>query len=130
MTIRRFVLIFIAGLALQATVFAIRYDDLIYLRRPAGEIASSSPEAFERYATSALDRQELTLTHLDTIAVAARSMRMPDLEVRALERYALGMPGDDGARLRLADALRRAGEYDRAETIYLAVLEATAGEVP
>ena len=130
MTIRRFFLIFAAGLTLQGTAFAIYYDDLIYLRQPVTAITSGSPEAFGRHARGALGRKGLTVTHLDTIAEAAQSMGMPDLELRALERRVVDLPGDSGTRLRLADALRRAGRYDHAERLYLAILRSTPVKAP
>lgn len=123
MTIRRFFLIFAGALALQGTVFALYYDDLIYLRQPVAVIAADASGTFARHAASALKREELTGAHLDTIAAAAERLKLNDIEVTALERHATMRPADLDIRLRLADALRRAGRYQRAELLYLEILE-------
>ncbi len=122
MTIKRFLLVFAVGVLLQASVFAVYYNDLLFLRQPVSLIAMGSRETFTAHATHALGRAKLTTQHVETIAAAAQAFHLPDLEVRALERRVKDDPDNEAARLRLADALRRAGQYGRAETIYIELL--------
>jgi predicted Zn-dependent protease len=121
MTIKRFLAILIVALALQGTAFAVYYDDLLYLRRPVPTLVGN-PRAFEDNARLALNRASLTRAHLDTIAETARALGDAALEVEALEHRADKDPRDRAVRLRLADALRRAGKYDRAEREYQKLL--------
>jgi hypothetical protein len=130
MTLRRFMLLFLAAVLVEAGVFALSYDDLLFLRRPAGQILSQSETEFVEQANAALDRETLTTAHLETIAGAAQGFGMPALEVRALRRLTVTRPTDVGARLRLADALRRAGDFPRAEQEYLAVLTSLETRTP
>lgn len=124
--IKRFMLIFLVGVALQATVFAVYYDDLLYLRQPVATLVQAPRDTFERRATRALTRRRLTAKHLETIAAAAAALHLPHLEVRALERRLEAEPSDAALRLRLADALRRDGQLDRAEHLYLDLLQTSA----
>lgn len=126
--IRRFLLIMTAALVLQGTVFAIYYDDLLYLRRPLADIVERAPDDFARQAESALARERLTLHHLDSIAGGAQAFNLGEIEVVALERRVSITPSDRGARLRLADALRRATRLPEAEHLYLELLESAASE--
>lgn len=129
--VRRFLTAFVLALLLQGTVFALYYDDLLFLRAPVAEIAVGSPDLFAKYATRALSRERLTGQHLDTIAAAAQSFGMHEPEIVALERRVTSEPGNPAHRLRLADALRRAGQFARAEALYLDVLRtARPNEVP
>lgn len=130
MMIRRFLLALAAGVALEAAVFAVYYDDLIYLRRPVGAIAAGERDAFLRHATDALRRPKLTAQHLETLAASAQLLRLHHIEVEALERLVRHSPSDRSARLRLGDAYRRAGELSRAETVYVDLLSDLSEEAP
>lgn len=127
---KRFLVVMALALLLQGTVFAIYYDDLLFFRQPMSEITSGSVESFADYAASALDRSHLTVKHLDTIAAGALSFGLRDVEVAALQRRLLAAPADRSGRLRLADALRRAGRLAEAEAIYLDILASTGGGRP
>ena len=130
MMIRRFLLALAAGVALEAAVFAVYYDDLIDLRRPVGVIAAGERDAFLRHATDALRRPKLTAQHLETLAASAQLLRLHHIEVEALERLVRNSPSDRSARLRLGDALRRAGALSRAETVYVDLLSDLSEEAP
>ena len=119
------------GLALsaQAGVFAWRYQDLIYFRQPVAVISQAPADEFERYANEALNRSQITRQHLDTIADAAVSFQSPVVELRALERAVKVDPTDARLKMRLADALRRSGNYKRAEALYLEALKSEKGGV-
>ena len=120
-TIPRFVLVLVIGLAVQGTVFTVSYDDLLYLRRGAAALSTAETTTFAAMAERALSRRSLTVTHVETLAQAARQQHLTNIEVRALERRVLLQP-DIGSQLRLADALRRSGDLVRAEAIYENVL--------
>ncbi|MCC7043972.1 MAG: hypothetical protein IT183_08920 [Acidobacteria bacterium] len=122
---RRFLTMMVVALLLQGTVFAIYYDDLLFLRQPLPQIAAGPVEAFTGHATAALGRRRLTVRHLETIAGGAQAFDLHDMEVTALERRLVLTPGDSAVRLRLADALRRAGRLAEAESIYLDILAAS-----
>jgi hypothetical protein len=127
-TIRRLVAAFIVAVIIEGATFAILFDDLLYLRQPPDVIAAGPVETFERHASDALRRDKLTAQHLETMAAAARAFGRYDLEVHALERRAQQTSADPTVKLRVADALRRAGRLGEAEQLYLEVLERTAGE--
>ena len=127
-TIRRLVAAFIVAVIIEAATFAILFDDLLYLRQPPDVIAAGSLETFERHAADALRRDRLTAQHLDTMAAAARAFGRHDLEVQALERRAQQTSTGPAVKLRVADALRRAGRLGEAEHLYLEVLESATGE--
>jgi thioredoxin-like negative regulator of GroEL len=118
MTLRRFLLGFTIVLLLQGSVFAWQYRDLLYFRQPVAAIRADQPETFAAHARSALSRQKLTRQHLDTIAVAADGFGKRDIEIQALERRLELDPNDVQVKLRLADALRRAGRFNDAERMY------------
>jgi len=122
MTVKRFLLVFVVGVLLQASVFAVYYNDLLFLRQPVALIAIGSEDTFTRHAAHALGRTKLTAQHVETIAGAAQAFHLTDLEIRALERRVKDDPINESARLRLADAFRRAGQFARAEQIYLDLL--------
>jgi Flp pilus assembly protein TadD len=122
MTLRRLLVGFVLALALQGTVFAWQYRDLLYLRQPLSAIDREGRDAFVRNATSALSRDTLTRRHLDTIAEAAVRFGTPAIEIRALIRRSELDPQDAGVKVRLGDALRRAGHFDAAERVYNEVL--------
>ena len=128
--IRRFLVVLAAALVLQGTVFAIYYDDLLFLRRSLPEIAAGPRETFVDHAVTTLGRRRVTVAHLDTIARGAQGFDLHDLEVTALERRLVATPDDRSARLRLADALRRAGRFPAAEAIYLDILASPGHEQP
>jgi thioredoxin-like negative regulator of GroEL len=121
MTIKRFLVVLLLALVLQGMAFAVYYDDLLYLRKPVPALVND-PQTFEHNARLALNRSSLTRVHLDTIAAAAKGLGDATLEVQALERRAVKDPRDRAVRLRLADALRRAGNYDGAEREYQKLL--------
>jgi tetratricopeptide (TPR) repeat protein len=125
MNLKLFALVLGFGLLVEGTVFALYYDDLLYLRRPTASITDGSREAFATQAEAALERETLTRAHLDKIADAARSFGNLALEVRALNRRLALDPDDAAVQLRLADALRRDGEFERAGALFQQVLEAT-----
>jgi hypothetical protein len=127
-TIRRLVAAFIIAVLIESAAFAIYFDDLLYLRQSPEVVAAGSIETFERHATDALGRDRLTARHLETMAAAARAFGRYDFEVRALERRAQQTSTDPTLKLRIADALRRAGRLGEAERLYLEVLERASGE--
>lgn len=127
MTLPRFAAALVVALLLQAAVFAWRYDDLLYLDRPV-VVAASAPDTFARHASEALSRPRLTRRHLDTIADAAERFGASSYEVQALQRRLEMDPANSRVKLRLADALRRAGKLKEAEELYLGVLNAPGGE--
>lgn len=125
MTIRRFFITLAVALCIQAGVFAWYHDDLLYLAHPLPEIVKDDPNTFARQADRALARPQLTVKHLDTIAQAAHQLGKPAEEIKALERRLATNPSDTEVKLRLAEALRRAGDSSRAEALYLEVLGAS-----
>ena len=128
MTMPRFFSALVVALIVQAGVFALRYDDLLYLRRAPDAIGKDAPSTFAVNAAQALARPDLTRQHLDTIADAARRLGESAFEVRALERRLEMDPMDHQVRLRLADALRRAGRLEEAEAMYLDVARPVRNE--
>jgi pentatricopeptide repeat protein len=118
MTLQRFLLVFTTVLVLQSSVFAWHYGDLLYFRQTLAAIRADQPESFVTHARAALSRKKLTRQHLDTIAVAADGFGRRDIEIQALERRLELDPDDVQVKLRLADALRRAGRFDDAERMY------------
>ncbi len=122
---RRFLTMLALALLLQGTVFAIYYDDLLFLRRPLPEIVAGAPDVFADHADAALGRSRVTVKHLDTIAGGAEAFGLHEVEVTALERRVEATPTDRAVRLRLADALRRAGRLADAEAIYVDILSAS-----
>lgn len=127
---RRFLTMMVVALLLQGTVFAIYYDDLLFLRQPLPQITAGPVDTFTGHAAAALGRRRLTVGHLETIAGGAQAFRLHDMEVTALERRLVLTPGDRAVRLRLADALRRAGRLADAESIYLDLLAASESAHP
>jgi hypothetical protein len=125
---RRFALVLAALLIVQGVAFGLYYRDLLYLRSPVASIAGGSRATFVRHATRALDRSRVTIGHLDTIAEAAKAFDESAIEIRALERRLAVDTSDRNTKLRLADALRRGGDFARAEAIYRSVLGAPAQE--
>jgi thioredoxin-like negative regulator of GroEL len=130
MTISKFLIGLIAALFIQAGVFAWYNADLLYLRQPASVLAAGDPDAFAQYATEALARPRLTRRHLDTIAEVSAQFGQSLQEVEALQRRLERDPSDTTIKLRLADALRRSGQFDRAEQMYREVLGASTERRP
>jgi len=128
MSFRHFVLLLGLAVAAQAALFNRYYTDLLYLRRPVSVLAQGPAEEFRAQAESALGRQGLTRHHLDTIAETARRTGQADLEARALEQLAALHPTDTAIALRLADAWRRAGRLEGADSIYRRILAETDTE--
>ena len=111
------------ALVVQACVFAWRYQDLIYFRKPVAEITASGSDSFEQHAAEALSRSQISKQKLETIADAAGTLKSPAVELRALERAVKADPRDMQLKLKLADALRRSGQLPRAEALYQDVLK-------
>ena len=111
------------ALGLQAVVFAWRYQDLIYFRKPVDAITATGSDSFEQHAVEALGRSRITKQNLETIANAAETLKSPAVELRALERAVKTDPTDTRLKLKLADALRRSGQLPRAEALYADVLK-------
>jgi hypothetical protein len=127
---QRFLIGLGVALLLQGSVFAVYYGDLLFLRQPAPVIASGSPEVFRQHAANALERSRVTVRHLDTVADVAGELGMHDLEIRARQRRTTMTPDDRQARLRLADALRRGGQFGDAEALYASILDSIDREAP
>lgn len=127
-TIRRLVAAFIIAVIIEGAAFAIYFDDLLYLRQSPEVIAAGPADVFERHAARALRRDRVTARHLETMAAAARAFGRYDLEVEALERRAQQTSIDPALKLRIADALRRAGRLGEAEALYLEILDVAARE--
>lgn len=108
------------ALVLEAGVFAVWHRDLLWLRT-ADVSSPSQREVFVRHAEKALQRPKLTRAQLEAIANRAQRVDAAFVEVRALERIT-AFGAERGLQLRLADALRRAGQLERAEKMYLALL--------
>lgn len=125
MTIPRYLIALAAALVLQAGVFVWYHSDLLYLRQPVAVIEQDDPDTFAHRAAGALARPALTRHHLDTIATAAQRFGQSSYEVQALDRRLAKDPSDTQVKLRLADALRRAGDFARAEALYAEVLSAS-----
>lgn len=124
MTVRRLATALLVGLVVQGTVFAWRYEDLIYLRRPVAALLGGGRDRFVRHASHALERPNLTRAHLDTIAEAAHGFGLIHLEVTARERRVALDPADRAIKLRFAEALRRQGDRVRAERLFQQLVEA------
>jgi thioredoxin-like negative regulator of GroEL len=127
MTLSRIAIMFGLLLVAQGGVFVWRFADLIYLRQPVEDVAGNR-EAFHVHAIDALGRTQLTRQHLDTLADAAARLGDVRIEAAALERRLEKNPDDVRIKLRLADALRRAGEFDRAATLFNDVLLHATGD--
>lgn len=118
MTTSKFLIGLAIAMLLQGSVFAVQYRDLLYFRQPVTAILRDDLTAFESNAHSALTRRKLTRQHLDTIATAAQRFGKTDIEVAALERLLEFDPKEASVRLHLGDALRRAGRFSDAESLY------------
>jgi hypothetical protein len=124
MTVRRLAAALLVGLVVQGSVFAWRYEDLIYLRRPVAALLGGGRDRFVRHASRALERPTLTRAHLDTIAEAAQGFGLIHFEVTARERRVALDPADRAIKLRFAEALRRQGDRVRAERQFKQLVEA------
>ena len=118
MTTSKFLVGLAIAVALQSSVFAVQYRDLLYFRQPVSAIVRDDPTTFESKAQTALTRRKLTRLHLDTIARAAQRFGKTEIEIEALERRLELDPKEPGIRLQLGDALRRAGRLSDAEALY------------
>lgn len=127
MTFKRFVILFALAVACEVGVFAVSYSDLLLLKQQPAQLLAAPRAEFEAAAVVAVQRSHLTRRHLDTIAITARGFHLAALERRALERMVADHPRDVKARMDLADALRRQGDFERAERLYLDVLSAESG---
>lgn len=127
LTLKGLVAAFAVAALVETAVFAIHYQDLLYLRSPVDRIAVSGADTFAHHAATALEREKVPVDRLETIAAAARELGLAEIELRALRRRATEDPADTDLRLRLADALRRSEQYGEAERVYLALLESKEG---
>lgn len=128
-TIPRIIGAFVFTLVVMTALFAWRYSDLLYLRQPVETIQTHGRDEFVAQATLAMARTGLTRKHLDTIADAAFKFGDPRLEAEALERRLKQDPQDVQLQLRLADVLRRTGNFERAETLFRSALASTPGDL-
>lgn len=128
----RFTRLIVLGLLLEALAFAVWNRDVLRIRRHAHEATASaaSRDEFTRTANEVLSRKTVTRDTLERVAREAYVLRLTAIEVRALDAGARQSPEDVELRLRLADALRRAGDFSRAETLYQSVLDAPEGAEP
>ena len=126
-TIPRIIGAFVLTLVLMTALFAWRYSDLLYLRQPVTTLETHGRDEFVAQASLAMARTGLTRRHLDTIADAAFKFGDSKLESEALERRLKQDPRDVHLQLRLADALRRIGDFERSESLFQEALAATAG---
>lgn len=122
MTIRRFVMVLVALVALQAAAFGVWYRDLLRLRRPVAELASD-PAAFRDTAGRVLTRSSLTRRQLETLVDGATRAKDAAIQEAALRRIVEQDPEDESARVRLAEVLRRQGRLDEAARLYAGILE-------
>lgn len=123
---RRFIAGIVAILALEASAFAYWNRDLVGLSRSADVLAADP--AFDGLAETAVARARVSRRVLERIAEVAARRGNFALQASALRRIALNAPDDESVHLRLADALRAAGQLDAAEAIYAAWLARTSAE--
>lgn len=123
--LRRFARLIAVGLLAEAVLFAVWNRDVLSVRRQFHEptASASSRDDFARSALDVLARPSVTRDTLERIAREAYVLRLSWIEVRALDAAARQSPDDVSLRLRLADALRRDGDYRRAELLYQSVLD-------
>ena len=114
-------------LAVEGAVFAAYNRDLLFLRTPVEELARAPIDTIRAHAVSALERERVARRHLDAIAHVARLRGLDDLELNALTRLHEAYPQDPEVALLLADALRRGGRYEEAETVYQQLLAPSHG---
>lgn len=122
MIIKRFLLVLVALVALQAVVFLVWYRDVLALRRPVTELASD-PAAFRDTADRVLNRSSLTRRQLETLVDGAIRAKDAATEEAALRRIVEQSPSEEAARVRLAELLRRQGRLDEAARLYTEILE-------
>jgi hypothetical protein len=118
----RFFALLLLLLFIEAAVFVRAHDDLIALRDDPATLAQD-PARLRRIAQRALDRRRVTRHHLDTLAAAAQRAALHDIEIEALNRLHHGHPNDRILTLRLADAYRRARDFERAAELYEGLLQ-------
>ena len=123
MTLRKFLVGFVIALFLQAGLFAWSYRDLLYFRKSPAAIVTDGASTFAAQAEEALSRKQLTRQHLETIADTALRLGQSKYEIAALVRRLQLDPRDEGIRVRLAEAYVRSGQLDRAEALYLQMLQ-------
>ncbi|MFN7914186.1 MAG: tetratricopeptide repeat protein [Vicinamibacterales bacterium] len=128
----RFTRLVVVGLLLEALAFAVWNRDVLRIRHQAHDATASaaSRDDFARTAAEVLSRKTVTRDNLERVAREAYVLRLTAIEVQALDAAARQSPNDVKLRLRLADALRRAGDFSRAETLYQSVLDAPEGAEP
>jgi Flp pilus assembly protein TadD len=128
MSAARLLLALAVLVGLEAGVFYVRHADVVRLSRTRDAVVAD--EGFTEAAQSVLARELVSRRVLERVADVAHERRAFELQVRALERIVAAVPADDGARLRLAEALRDAGRLDEAERIYRAALGLEEGGEP
>ena len=125
----RFARLMVLGLVLEGVMFTFWYRDILAVRRVAHEATSSgaSRDDFAKTAAAVLGRKKVTRDTLERVAREAYVLRLPAIEVDALDAASRQSPNDVELRLRLADALRRTGDFARAEDLYASVLDVPTG---
>ncbi len=119
---RRLLAVLVAATVLQLVAFRYLHRDLLWLDTPAS--AQSEAATTRASATSALDRPQLSRRHLEALIRATNRDDLRDLQVLALDRLARQHPDDPAVLLRLAEALRLAGQFDAAARTFAAVADA------
>lgn len=125
----RFARLMVVGLVLEGLMFAFWYRDILAVRQGAHEATASaaSRDDFARTAAAVLGRKKVTRDTLERVAREAYVLRLPQTEVAALDAAFRQSPNDVELQLRLADALRRTGDFARAEDLYASVLDVPPG---
>jgi hypothetical protein len=127
MTRMRFALLLLTAMAIEQAVFRYVYRDLLYLQRPATQLAEGPRERLREYASKALSRRTLNRSHLETLALAAWQAGDTKLYSQALARLARDYPDDLEVQLRWAESLRLVGRLDEARAIYHRVVRWDGG---
>lgn len=130
MTRMRFALLMLTAMAIEQAVFRYVYRDLLYLQRPATQLAEGPRERLREYASRTLSRRTLNRSHLETLALAAWQAGDTELHSQALARLAQDYPDDQDAQLRWAESLRLAGRLDEARAVYHRVVAWDGGRGP
>ena len=119
----RFFAILLLLVALETVVFVHAYEDLIALRGDPAAIADGGDDRVRDLAATALARRHVTRRHLETLSAAAHARKLVDIEVASLERLRQLHTTDKNVALQLADAYRRAKQFDAATAVYRELLE-------
>lgn len=126
--IRRALLVLAALVTVELGVFYAVHRDVVLLNRDTAVLASDGE--FPDLAREALSRERISRRMLERVAEVSRRRGETDVHVLALRRIVASAPDEPRARLRLAEALRDAGQLDEAERIYREELGMTTGRGP